>query len=68
MNALGFLKCFVVESCPRSYWASVEAVIPIIAVKALQPTEVSQENVTMMSTPNAGKLSTLASLPAAQSP
>lgn len=68
MNTFGFLKCFVVECRSRSYWPSVEAFIPIIATKMLQPTKVSQENVTMMSTPKAGKLSILASLLAGRSP
>lgn len=73
LNALSFLKCFVLENCPRSYWLSIESVITIIALKTLQPTKVSQEYVTMTSTPNVGKLSTPAwlstpaSLPEAQS-
>lgn len=41
MNALGFLTCFVVKSCPGRYRVSTEAVIPIIAIKVLQPTKVS---------------------------
>lgn len=45
----------MVESYLGSYWVSTEAVTPIIAIKALQPTNVSQENVTMVSTPHAGE-------------
>lgn len=59
MNALGFLMCFVVASCPGSYWVSTEATIPIMTMKGLQPPKVSQENITMGTTSNAGKLSSV---------
>lgn len=65
MNASGFLTCFVVETCPRSYWVSTGAVIHIIAIKMLQSAKVSQEDVAMASAPHAGKLSTPSSLPTA---